>query len=72
MRNYLKFYIDGKWVEPSTSRTLDVINPATEEVAGKIALGAQADVDKAVAAAKKAFKTWSKTTRDVPRSSSNS
>ena len=64
MRNYLKFYIDGKWVEPSTSRTLDVINPATEGVAGKIALGAQADLDKAVAAAQKAFKTWSLTTRE--------
>ena len=64
MRDYLKFYIDGKWVEPSTSRTLDVINPATEEVAGRISLGSQADVDKAVAAAKKAFKTWSKTTRE--------
>ena len=45
MRNYLKFYIDGKWVEPAASRTLDVINPATEEVAGKIALGSLADVD---------------------------
>ena len=64
MRNYLKFYIDGKWVEPATSRTLDVINPATEEVAGKIALGSQTDVDRAVAAAKAAFKTWSKTSRE--------
>ena len=64
MRDYLKFYIDGKWVEPTTARTLDVINPATEEVAGRISLGAQADVDKAVAAAKKAFKTWSKTSRE--------
>ena len=64
MRDYLKFYIDGKWVDPSTPRTLDVINPATEEVAGRISLGAQADVDKAVAAAKKAFKTWSKTSRE--------
>src|SRR5215831_6990450 len=64
MRDYLKFYIDGKWVEPAQSRTLDVINPATEEVAGRISLGGQADVDKAVAAAKKAFKTWSKTSRE--------
>ncbi len=64
MRNYLKFYIYGKWVEPSTNRTLDVINPATEAVAGKISLGAAADVDKAVQAARKAFKTWSKTTRE--------
>ena len=63
MRNYLKFYIDGKWVEPTGKRTLDVINPATEGVAGKIALGEQADVDAAVAAARKAFKTWSKTSR---------
>ncbi len=65
MRNYLKFYIDGKWVEPTGKRTLDVINPATEGVAGKIALGEQADVDAAVAAARKAFKTWSKTSRQV-------
>src|SRR5262249_8284048 len=64
VRDYLKFYIDGKWVEPATPRTLDVINPATEEVAGRISLGSQADVDKAVAAAKKAFKTWSKTSRE--------
>jgi len=63
VRNYLKFYIDGKWVEPTGKRTLDVINPATEGVAGKIALGEQADVDAAVAAARKAFKTWSKTSR---------
>jgi aldehyde dehydrogenase (NAD+) len=64
VRNYLKFYIDGKWVEPAEARTLDVINPATEEVAGKISLGGQADVDKAVDAARKAFKTWSKTSRE--------
>ena len=64
MRDYLKFYIDGKWVQPAGARTLDVINPATEEVAGRISLGGQADVDKAVAAARKAFKTWSKTSRE--------
>ncbi len=64
MRSYLKFYIDGKWVAASGSRTLDVINPATEDVAGRIALGEQADLDAAVAAAKKAFKTWSKTSRE--------
>ncbi len=63
MREYLKFYIDGKWVEPAQLRTLDVINPANEEVAGHIALGAQADVDRAVGAAKKAFSSFSRTTR---------
>jgi aldehyde dehydrogenase (NAD+) len=64
MREYLKFYIDGKWVEPTELKTLDVENPATEEVAGKIAIGNAADVDKAVKAAKKAFPSWSQTTRE--------
>jgi aldehyde dehydrogenase (NAD+) len=64
MREYLKFYIAGKWVEPVEARTLDVINPATEEVCGKISLGSAADVDRAVAAARKAFATWSQTRRE--------
>ena len=64
MREYLKFYIDGQWVEPVELKTLDVINPATEGVAGKIALGGAADVDKAVKAARKAFETWSQTSRE--------
>jgi aldehyde dehydrogenase (NAD+) len=64
MREYLKFYIDGKWVDPVETKTLDVINPATEEVCGKIAIGAAADVDKAVKAAKAAFDSWSQTSRE--------
>ena len=64
MREYLQFYIDGQWVDPVEPKTLDVINPATEKVAGKISLGSAADVDKAVKAAKKAFVTWSQTTRE--------
>jgi len=64
MREYLKFYIDGQWVDPVELKTLDVENPATEEIAGKIAIGAAADVDKAVAAAKAAFATWSQTSRE--------
>jgi aldehyde dehydrogenase (NAD+) len=65
MREYVKFYIDGKWVDPSPgSTTTETINPATEAVSGKIALGGAADVDRAVAAARKAFETWSKTTRE--------
>ena len=64
MREYLKFYIDGQWVEPVELKTLDVINPATEAVCGKIALGSAADVDKAVMAARKAFPAWSQTTRE--------
>jgi aldehyde dehydrogenase (NAD+) len=63
MREYLKFYIDGKWVDPVEPRTLNVVNPATEQVSGKISLGSAADVDRAVKAARKAFATWSQTTR---------
>jgi aldehyde dehydrogenase (NAD+) len=64
MREYLKFYIGGEWVAPVELKTLDVINPATEKVAGKIALGSAADVDKAVKAARRAFAGWSLTTRE--------
>jgi aldehyde dehydrogenase (NAD+) len=64
MRDYLKFYIDGQWVEPVELKTLDVDNPTTEKVSGKIALGSAADVDKAVAAARRAFATWSVSTRE--------
>ena len=64
MREYLKFYIDGKWVDPVEPKTANVINPATEEVSGKISLGSAADIDKAVAAARKAFDSWSQTTRE--------
>ncbi|HEY2710278.1 MAG TPA: aldehyde dehydrogenase family protein [Caulobacteraceae bacterium] len=64
MREYMKFYIDGQWVDPVTAKSLDVINPANEEVAGRISAGAAADVDKAVAAAKKAFVTYSQTSRE--------
>ena len=65
MREYLKFYIDGKWVDPVEPKTGNVINPATEEVSGRISLGSVADVDLAVAAAKKAFVTWSQTSRET-------
>jgi aldehyde dehydrogenase (NAD+) len=64
MREYLKFYIDGKWVAPVEPKVLEVVNPATEQVCGKIALGSAADVDKAVKAARKAFATWSVTSRE--------
>src|SRR6201999_4546779 len=64
MREYVKFYIDGQWVAPAEPKTLDVDNPTTEQVSGKIAIGTAADVDKAVKAARKAFATWSQTTRE--------
>ncbi|HIN92980.1 MAG TPA: aldehyde dehydrogenase family protein [Alphaproteobacteria bacterium] len=61
MRENLQFYINGQWVDPVEPKTLDVINPATEVVAGLISIGSAADVDKAVIAAKTAFPTWSVT-----------
>ncbi len=64
MREYLKFYIDGQWVDPIEPASLDVDNPTTEVVSGRIALGTAADVDRAVKAARKAFGTWSQTTRE--------
>lgn len=64
MREYLKFYIDGQWVDPVEPKTADVINPATEEVSGRISVGSVADINKAVAAARKAFASWSETTRE--------
>ena len=56
-----KFYINGEWVSPSTNEECEVINPATEEVIGTVAMGSEVDVNKAVAAAKAAFETFSKT-----------
>ncbi|KMO74131.1 aldehyde dehydrogenase family protein [Mycolicibacterium chubuense] len=64
MREYLQFYIDGQWVDPIRPHSLDVDNPTTEEVSGRIALGSSADVDVAVQAARRAFATWSQTTRE--------
>ncbi len=61
MRDYTKFYIDGQWVDPAVANPLDVINPATEDVAGRINLGSAADVDRAVAAAKAAFPAFART-----------
>ncbi len=61
MENSRKFYINGEWVEPSGSATLEVINPATGEAIETIAMGDHADVDAAVAAAQAAFETFSQT-----------
>jgi aldehyde dehydrogenase (NAD+) len=53
-----QFYISGQWVDSSTSETLEVVNPASEDAVASIALGGQADVNKAVAAAKEAFQLY--------------
>jgi aldehyde dehydrogenase (NAD+) len=62
-----QFYIDGKWVRPTHEHDFAVINPANEEPIATISLGSAADVDKAVAAAKKAFDSYSETTVDERR-----
>ncbi|MDE1172938.1 MAG: aldehyde dehydrogenase family protein [Parvibaculaceae bacterium] len=61
MKDYLKFYINGQWVDPIEPRTLDVINPANEEPFARISIGTAQDADKAVAAAKAAFPAFSRT-----------
>jgi aldehyde dehydrogenase (NAD+) len=61
--NNAKFFIDGRWVKPTMPSLHDVINPATEEVAGQISFGSSADVDLAVSAARRAFAAYSATTR---------
>src|SRR3984885_6481679 len=63
MEHARQFYIGGQWVAPSTSETLDVINPATEQPITAIAMGSEQGVDAAVAAAKAAFESFSQTTK---------
>jgi aldehyde dehydrogenase (NAD+) len=57
----LKFYIDGAWVDPAAPSTLGIVNPATEETFARIGLGSRQDVDRAVAAARRAFASYSET-----------
>ena len=64
MKECLKFYINGEWVDPIEPKVLDVVNPATEEVIGRISVGSPADLDRAVKAAKAAFVTFSQTTKE--------
>jgi acyl-CoA reductase-like NAD-dependent aldehyde dehydrogenase len=59
-----QLYIDGAWVAPSGTATIDVVNPATEQVVGRIPEGTSDDVDRAVAAARAAFDGWSRTPVD--------
>jgi aldehyde dehydrogenase (NAD+) len=63
MREYLKFFIDGAWAGPIEPGPMDVINPATEASAGQISLASSADVDRAVNAAHRAFRNFSRTSR---------
>jgi len=64
MLDKLQFYIDGQWRDPVQPRTEGVVNPATEAVYGHISIGSAADVDVAVAAASRAFETFSQSSRE--------
>jgi len=64
MKNLQKFYINGKWVTPNSTKTMAVLNPATEDLIGEIILGNSEDVDIAVSAAKNAFNSFSKTSKN--------
>lgn len=57
----LKLYIDGQWYGAENRKSEDVINPATGKVLAKLPHASKADLDQALAAADKAFKTWSRT-----------
>ena len=69
MQEKLQFYIDGKWVDPVEPKTLEVVNPATEEAYGVISLGSAADVDVAARAAARAFESFAETSREDRRES---
>ncbi|NDW06586.1 aldehyde dehydrogenase family protein [Jiella pacifica] len=59
-----RFFIDGSWSEPDGAERARVVNPATEAEVAEIALGNEADVERAVSAARRAFRSWS---RKVPQ-----
>ena len=64
MENKKNFYIDGKWVAPKGKDEIKVINPATEEDCAVISLGNKEDIDLAVSSARKAYSSWSFSTKE--------
>ena len=64
MNHHLHFYIDGQWTPPALPATLDVVDPASERPYTAISVGSKADVDRAVAAAKRAFPAYSLSSRE--------
>ncbi|MBV6272915.1 aldehyde dehydrogenase family protein [Alcaligenaceae bacterium CGII-47] len=61
MTDYLKFYIDGKWVDPVTPRVGNIIDPYTEQAVAQISYGSAEDVEAAVQVARRAFESFSQT-----------
>ena len=64
MSNDLNFYINGDWIKSDSNELIDVINPANEEIIGQVTAGTKDDIDKAVAAALKAFDSYQYTSKD--------
>ena len=60
-----QLYIDGKWVQPMGKGSIDVFNPSTEEIIGKIPVGSAKDIDKAASAARLAFNSWSRSRKSM-------
>ncbi|WP_153785757.1 aldehyde dehydrogenase family protein [Pseudomonas sp. EMN2] len=65
MREYSRLFIDGRWQQPVGQGMAEVIDPASETVAGKVPLGNEEDVERAVQAARRAFADWSRTPSSV-------
>ncbi|MFJ4353351.1 aldehyde dehydrogenase family protein [Pseudomonas sp. NPDC089428] len=65
MREYSRLFIDGRWQQPAGQGMAEVIDPASEAVVGKVPLGNEADVERAVSAARNAFADWSRTPSSV-------
>ncbi len=63
MNHHAQFYIGGRWLDPAVPAAMDVIDPSTEQPFAQIAVSSSADVDRAVAAARTAFESFSETTR---------
>ena len=64
MKDKLDFYINGSWVESESTKKIEVINPANEELIGHITAGTKGDINSAVQAAFEAFKTYQYTTKE--------
>lgn len=63
MKDMRKFYINGEWVDPINGTDFPVINPSTEEAYATISLGGKEDAEAAIAAARAAFPSWSKSSK---------
>lgn len=62
--SFLEFYIDGQWVKPVHADTIDVVNPATEQIIETISAGSAEDIDRAVSAARRAFDSFSRSSKE--------